>query len=184
MIGEHSTSRAQPKHAAILQGCYRPRGGRRTEHEEAQRRCAGCDRHGRPAVRRAARGSPVVRGDGRGGEPQLRRQVVRRRRRRPLDDAGADPRGHGEAHVGQRVRRRGDRERVDFVFCAVDMAKDETAKLEEAYARAETPRRLEQLGASLDARRADDGARDQRRTTRRDRGAAQAARHQARASSR
>jgi aspartate-semialdehyde dehydrogenase len=29
--------------------------------------------------------------------------------------------------------------RVDFVFCAVDMAKDETAKLEEAYARAETP---------------------------------------------
>jgi aspartate-semialdehyde dehydrogenase len=28
---------------------------------------------------------------------------------------------------------------VDFVFCAVDMAKDETAKLEEAYARAETP---------------------------------------------
>ena len=32
-----------------------------------------------------------------------------------------------------------DREQVDFVFCAVDMAKDETAKLEEAYARAETP---------------------------------------------
>jgi len=28
---------------------------------------------------------------------------------------------------------------VDFVFCAVDMSKDETAKLEEAYARAETP---------------------------------------------
>jgi aspartate-semialdehyde dehydrogenase len=28
---------------------------------------------------------------------------------------------------------------VDFVFCAVDMPKDETAKLEEAYARAETP---------------------------------------------
>jgi aspartate-semialdehyde dehydrogenase len=28
---------------------------------------------------------------------------------------------------------------VDFVFCAVDMAKDATAKLEEAYARAETP---------------------------------------------
>ncbi len=28
---------------------------------------------------------------------------------------------------------------VDFVFCAVDMAKDETAKLEEAYARAEVP---------------------------------------------
>jgi aspartate-semialdehyde dehydrogenase len=28
---------------------------------------------------------------------------------------------------------------VDFVFCAVDMAKDETAKLEEDYARAETP---------------------------------------------
>jgi aspartate-semialdehyde dehydrogenase len=28
---------------------------------------------------------------------------------------------------------------VDLVFCAVDMAKDETAKLEEAYARAETP---------------------------------------------
>ncbi len=29
--------------------------------------------------------------------------------------------------------------KVDFVFCAVDMAKDETARLEEAYARAETP---------------------------------------------
>jgi aspartate-semialdehyde dehydrogenase len=28
---------------------------------------------------------------------------------------------------------------VDFVFCAVDMSKDETARLEEAYARAETP---------------------------------------------
>jgi len=28
---------------------------------------------------------------------------------------------------------------VDFVFCAVDMAKDATAKLEEDYARAETP---------------------------------------------
>jgi aspartate-semialdehyde dehydrogenase len=28
---------------------------------------------------------------------------------------------------------------VDFVFCAVDMSKDETAKLEESYARAETP---------------------------------------------
>ncbi|MGC4000349.1 MAG: aspartate-semialdehyde dehydrogenase [Anaeromyxobacter sp.] len=28
---------------------------------------------------------------------------------------------------------------VDFVFCAVDMPKDETARLEEAYARAETP---------------------------------------------
>ncbi len=28
---------------------------------------------------------------------------------------------------------------VDFVFCAVDMAKDDTARLEEAYARAETP---------------------------------------------
>jgi aspartate-semialdehyde dehydrogenase len=28
---------------------------------------------------------------------------------------------------------------VDFVFCAVDMTKEETAKLEEAYARAETP---------------------------------------------
>jgi len=28
---------------------------------------------------------------------------------------------------------------VDFVFCAVDMAKDETARLEEAYAKAETP---------------------------------------------
>ena len=29
--------------------------------------------------------------------------------------------------------------KVDFVFCAVDMAKDETAQLEEAYARAECP---------------------------------------------
>jgi aspartate-semialdehyde dehydrogenase len=28
---------------------------------------------------------------------------------------------------------------VDFVFCAVDMSKDETAKLEEDYAKAETP---------------------------------------------
>jgi len=30
-------------------------------------------------------------------------------------------------------------EEVDFVFCAVDMSKEETAKLEEDYARAETP---------------------------------------------
>jgi aspartate-semialdehyde dehydrogenase len=30
-------------------------------------------------------------------------------------------------------------DQVDFVFCAVDMPKEETAKLEEAYARAETP---------------------------------------------
>lgn len=30
-------------------------------------------------------------------------------------------------------------DQVDFVFCAVDMPKDETARLEEAYARAETP---------------------------------------------
>jgi aspartate-semialdehyde dehydrogenase len=30
-------------------------------------------------------------------------------------------------------------ESVDFVFCAVDMAKDQTAKLEEDYARRETP---------------------------------------------
>ncbi|MEO6773959.1 MAG: aspartate-semialdehyde dehydrogenase [Kofleriaceae bacterium] len=30
-------------------------------------------------------------------------------------------------------------DQVDFVLCAVDMAKDEIAKLEEAYARAETP---------------------------------------------
>jgi aspartate-semialdehyde dehydrogenase len=28
---------------------------------------------------------------------------------------------------------------VDFVFCAVDLSKDETARLEEAYARSETP---------------------------------------------
>ncbi|HYG69968.1 MAG TPA: NAD-dependent epimerase/dehydratase family protein, partial [Anaeromyxobacteraceae bacterium] len=28
---------------------------------------------------------------------------------------------------------------VDLVFCAVDMPKDETARLEEAYAKAETP---------------------------------------------
>lgn len=28
---------------------------------------------------------------------------------------------------------------VDFVFCAVDMSKDDTARLEESYARAETP---------------------------------------------
>ncbi|MBI4816735.1 MAG: aspartate-semialdehyde dehydrogenase [Deltaproteobacteria bacterium] len=30
-------------------------------------------------------------------------------------------------------------EAVDFVFCAVDMTKEETARLEESYARAETP---------------------------------------------
>ena len=30
-------------------------------------------------------------------------------------------------------------DQVDFVFCAVDMPKDATAKLEEDYARAETP---------------------------------------------
>jgi aspartate-semialdehyde dehydrogenase len=41
------------------------------------------------------------------------------------------------------VRNAADVERVtgelDFVFCAVDMPKEETARLEEAYARAETP---------------------------------------------
>lgn len=41
--------------------------------------------------------------------------------------------------VGDASDVRAIADRVDFVFCAVDMAKDATAKLEEDYARAETP---------------------------------------------
>jgi len=66
---------------------------------------------------------------------------------RPYREAVAD-RWTLESPVPQRaaelvVRDASDVERVaarvDFVFCAVDMAKDETRALEEAYARAETP---------------------------------------------
>ena len=41
--------------------------------------------------------------------------------------------------VGDASHVRAIADRVDFVFCAVDMAKDATAQLEEDYARAETP---------------------------------------------
>jgi aspartate-semialdehyde dehydrogenase len=47
------------------------------------------------------------------------------------------------AHAGLTVRNASDvtaiAAEVDFVFCAVDMSKEETARLEEDYARAETP---------------------------------------------
>ncbi len=47
------------------------------------------------------------------------------------------------AHAGLTVRNASDVKaiaaEVDFVFCAVDMSKEETARLEEDYARAETP---------------------------------------------
>ncbi len=38
---------------------------------------------------------------------------------------------------------------VDFIFCAVDMPKDETRELEDRYAKAETPGRVQQLGAPV-----------------------------------
>jgi aspartate-semialdehyde dehydrogenase len=49
----------------------------------------------------------------------------------PVDVAGLPVRDAGEVRAIAAA--------VDFVFCAVDMPKDETAKLEEDYARAETP---------------------------------------------
>ena len=64
---------------------------------------------------------------------------------------------------------------VDFVFCAVDMSKEETAKLEEDYARAETPVVSNNSRPPRHARRADDGAGDQPGARPGDRAAAQAA---------
>ena len=50
---------------------------------------------------------------------------------------------------------------VDFVFCAVDMKKEEIRALEETYAKAEVPGGLQQLRPPLDRRRAHGGAGDQ-----------------------
>ncbi|HET7501000.1 MAG TPA: aspartate-semialdehyde dehydrogenase [Kofleriaceae bacterium] len=49
------------------------------------------------------------------------------------------PAAAGKLTVGNAADIASIASKVDFVFCAVDMAKDATAKLEEDYARAETP---------------------------------------------
>ncbi len=49
------------------------------------------------------------------------------------------PAATGKLVVGDASQVERVASQVDFVFCAVDMAKDATAKLEEDYARAETP---------------------------------------------
>ena len=49
------------------------------------------------------------------------------------------PTGTAKLTVGNASDIASIAEQVDFVFCAVDMTKDATAKLEEDYARAETP---------------------------------------------
>jgi aspartate-semialdehyde dehydrogenase len=49
------------------------------------------------------------------------------------------PAATGKLTVGNASDIAAIADQVDFVFCAVDMAKDATAKLEENYARAETP---------------------------------------------
>ena len=84
---------------------------------------------------------------------------------------------------------------VDFVFCAVNMKKDEIKALEEAYAKAEcpvvsnnsanrftpdVPGRIKQFRPPPHARRADGRAGDQRRPHPHHRRTAQAARHKAR----
>lgn len=51
---------------------------------------------------------------------------------------------------------------VDFVFCAVDMKKEEIRALEERYARLECPRGVQQQRPPLDRGRAHGGAGDQR----------------------
>ncbi len=50
---------------------------------------------------------------------------------------------------------------VDFVFCAVDMKKEEIRALEEALRQGRVPRGVQQLRPPLDRRRAHGGARDQ-----------------------
>ncbi len=47
---------------------------------------------------------------------------------------------------------------VDFVFCAVDMKKDEISALEEAYAKARVPGGIQQLRKPLDSGCAHGGA--------------------------
>jgi aspartate-semialdehyde dehydrogenase len=49
------------------------------------------------------------------------------------------PSGAGALTVGDASHIQAMADQVDFVFCAVDLPKDVTAKLEEDYARAETP---------------------------------------------
>lgn len=51
----------------------------------------------------------------------------------------ATPKSAGELVVRDASDVEAIASRVDFVFCAVDMTKDETRALEDAYARAETP---------------------------------------------
>src|SRR5262245_60534477 len=53
--------------------------------------------------------------------------------------ATAIPGAAAKLTVGNASDVRAIADQVDFVCCAVDMPKDETAKLEEDYARAETP---------------------------------------------
>ena len=70
--------------------------------------------------------------------------------------------------------------KVDFVFCAVNMKKDEIKALEEAYAKAGVPGRFQQQRAPLYPGRAHGRARDQRRPPRHHPCPAQAPGHQAR----
>lgn len=59
---------------------------------------------------------------------------------------------------------KGIAEAVDFVFCAVDMPKDATARMEEAYTQGRDSGHLQQLGAPRNAGCADAVARGQLRT--------------------
>src|SRR6185369_12588361 len=63
----------------------------RNDVEEAQGRRARRDRHGRSAVRVAAREPPLVRGDGRRRERELRREEVRRGGAGALGDEDGGP---------------------------------------------------------------------------------------------
>ena len=127
-------------------------------------------------------GSPVVRGDAGRREPELGGQALRARRspgagrcERPMPAAVGDA---GRARTPPTSRR--SPTQVDFVFCAVDMPKDATAQARGGLRARRDAGRLEQLGAPLDARRADDDPGDQPGARRRHRGPAPPARHQAR----
>ena len=70
--------------------------------------------------------------------------------------------------------------KVDFIFCAVDMKKDEIRALEEKYAKLECPVVLQQLRSPRYPGRSDDHPGDQRGPCRDHSGTAQAPGHQAR----
>ena len=60
------------------------------------------------------------------------------------------------------LRRRGDRSKVDFIFCAVDMKKDEIRALEEKYAKLECPVCSNNSASPRYPGRSDDHSGDQR----------------------